>query len=430
MRCLPVLSILLVLLGTATVAFAVGDDRPPIDHAAIRAERINTLLPQILREQGLDMWLVFSRENAEDPLLPEIGVPHIVARGAFLFSLKEGQCRKIAIAASYDTTPIENSGLYDEVISYRNEGVKPHLQEWLHKLDPQKIAVDFSRDVPSADGLTHGMYLYLNEVLGDAYAARFVSAERLVVSLIGKKLPMEIDALRTAVLTTQQIIDEGLTADVVRAAATTEKDLGQFLSRRAKELGTEVAFMSVVGGPVRGHSSPTDRLIQPGDLIRIDFGVRYQGYAADIQRTAYVLKPGEITVPAGIQRLWDVARRATDACVETMKPGVTGNQIDSVGRGTLEAAGFGGYPHAAGHAIGRKVHDIGAILGPDWPERYGRTVFFPLEENQVYAVEPILYAKDPRTGEEINIGIEEDVVVTSEGALYIGEPQRELIVIR
>jgi Xaa-Pro aminopeptidase len=75
------------------------------------------------------------------------------------------------------------------------------------------------------------------------------------------------------------------------------------------------------------------------------------------------------------------------------------------------------------------VHDVGAILGPDWPERYGNTVFSPLEVNQVYAVEPILYAEDPRTGEQIHIALEEDVIVTETGAEHIGPPQTELIVI-
>ncbi|MFQ6112454.1 MAG: M24 family metallopeptidase [bacterium] len=417
------------LIFIAMVTAGTGIDKPTIDHSTIQRERINVLLPQIMKDQGVDMWLVFTRENAEDPILPTIGVEHIVARGAFIFSFENGEFKKIAVAASYDVSAIEATGLYDQVISYKTEGVKPHLKEWVKRLNPTKIAINYSRDVTIADGLTVGMRDYLAETLGKTYTRRFVSAERLVVSLIGKKLPMEVEALKTAILATKQIITEALTSDVIEAGVTTEKDLGDFMARRTKEMGMEVAFMSVVVGPTRGHSEPTDRVIQPGDLIRIDFGVRYEGYAADIQRTAYVLKPHEDKPPVEIQHLWEVALKANQACVAAIKPGVTGNDIDKVGRRILIDAGFPGYPHGAGHAIGLKVHDVGAILGPDWKERYGNTVFFPLEVNQVYAVEPILYAPDPRTGEEINIGLEEDVIVTEAGSEHIGEPQMELIVI-
>lgn len=423
------LKIMISLLFPALLLARTGIDKPAIDHKLIQQQRINKLLPQVMKEQGVDMWLVFTRENTEDPMLPFLGVKHIVARGAFIFSLKDDQYRKIAIAASYDVSPIKDTGFYDQVISYKNEGIKPHLKEWIQKLNPKKIAINYSRDVTIADGLTLGMYKYLEEALGEEYTQRFISSERLVVSLIGKKLPMEIEALKTAILATKQIIAEALTPDVIEIGVTTEKDLGDFMTRRTHDMGMEVAFISVVVGPTRGHSEPTERKIKPGDLIRIDFGVRYEGYAADIQRTAYVLKPGEKEPPEAIRRMWEVALRANQACVTAMKPGVLGNDIDKIGRKILVDAGFKGYPHAAGHAIGLKVHDVGAILGPDWKERYGNTVFFPMEVNQIYAVEPILYAPDPETGEEINIGLEEDVIITEDGAKHIGEPQTELILI-
>lgn len=422
---------ILILCGMAAprLGAETGHDHPNIDHSVIQRQRINSLLPQIMKEQGLDMWLVFTRENAVDPILGTIGIEHIVARGAFIFSNKNGDYRKIAIAASYDVEPVKATGLYDEVISYKTEGVKPHLKEWVEKLDPAQIAINYSRDVTISDGLTVGMRNYLDEALPEKYTNRFISAERLVVSLIGKKLPLEIAAIQEAVLGTKQIISEALTPERIEVGVTTERDLGDFMTRRTKEMGMEVAFISIVVGPARGHSEPTDRVIQPGDLIRIDFGTRYEGYAADIQRTAYILKAQEDKPPKEIQRLWDVALKANQACVAAIKPGVTGNDIDTVGRQMLIDNGFEGYPHGAGHAIGLKVHDVGAILGPDWKERYGNTVFFPLELNQVYAVEPILYAPDPRTGEGTNIGLEEDVIVTENGAEHIGAPQTELIVI-
>src|SRR5262249_2852027 len=155
----------------------------------------------------------------------------------------------------------------------------------------------------------------LEETLGADYTRRFVSSDKLVVSLMGRKLPQEIEALRQAVESTQRILAEGLTAAVVKPGTTTEKDLNDWMAHRAGERGCGVAFSSIVVGPSRGHSEPTDRVIQYGDVIRTDWGATYDGYAADIQRTAYVLRPGETAAPAWLTRLWDDTLAANRAAV-------------------------------------------------------------------------------------------------------------------
>src|SRR5688572_24285286 len=306
---------------------------PPVDPAAIRRDRLNILLPQAMKPHDVDMWLVSTRENAEDPLLPTLGLTHIVARGAFVFMRRaDGTVRKVAIAASYDVEPIERSELYDQVIPYRKEGVKPHLAALVHEADPRRIAINTSRDETVADGLTVGMRDYLEEALGAELTRRFVSAEGLVVSLLGRKLPQEIQALRTAVESSQRILAEALSAEVVRPGVTTEKDLDAFMARRAAEMGCGVAFSSIVVGPSRGHTNPTDRVIGAGDVIRIDWGATYQGYAADIQRTAYVLRPGESAAPTWLQRLWDDTLEANRAAVAACRPGQPGVAVDRAGR--------------------------------------------------------------------------------------------------
>jgi Xaa-Pro aminopeptidase len=253
-----------------------GATGPAVDHARIRRDRIERLLPAILAEQGIDAWLTFTRENTPDPILPVLGIDHIVARGAFLFARKDGAFRRIAVAASYDVDPIKNSGLYDEVIAYKSEGIKPHLKQVLDDLAPRQIAVNFSRDVTIADGLTAGLRAYLEEAVPE-HARRFVSSERLVVSLLGRKLPEEIAALERAAICTQQILAEALSSERVRPGVTTERALDDWMRARAEELGCGVAFGSIVVGPSRGHSDPTDRVIQRGDLLRTDWGASYEG---------------------------------------------------------------------------------------------------------------------------------------------------------
>ena len=428
-----VLTLTLISSLFCGIAMAAGSgDAPPaadVDHDKIRRDRLNVLLPKIMKEQKVEAWLTFTRENTPDPLLPVLGVEHIVARGAFLFSLKGGVYRKVAIAASYDVDPIEKSGLYDEVISYRSEGVKPHLRKAIDALDPAGIAVNYSRDVSIADGLSVGLRDYLDEALGP-HAKKFLSSERLVVSLLGRKLPEEIAALEKAVLGTQQILREALTSKQVKPGVTTENDLNDWMVARAEELGFGVAFSSVVVGPQRGHSDPTDRVIQRGDAIRIDWGASYGGYCADIQRTAYVLKEGETAAPAWLQTLWTATVKANRAAVAALKPGNTGNDVDRAGRSALVDAGYPEYPHGTGHAIGLKVHDVGPMLGPDWRERYGDPVFFSIEPDQVFAIEPLIYIRPEGIDYEFHTSLEEDLVVTVDGARYIGTPQTDLILIR
>ncbi len=398
-----------------------------VDHDAIRRERLDRLLPEAMTSHGVDLWLTFTRENTTDPLLPVLGLDHIVARGAFVFALgPDGGLRKVAIAASYDVEPIEHGGLFDRVIAYKKEGIKPHLATLVKELDPRRIAVNVSRDVAVADGLTAGMRAYLEEALGP-YTKRFTSSEKLVVSLLGRKTPHEISALREAAEATQRIISEALSGDVIQPGVTTERALNDWMVARAKEGGYGVAFSSIVVGPARGHSDPTDRVIQRGDVLRFDWGATHGGYAADIQRTAYVLKDGESRAPAWLARLFEDNLAANRAAAAACKPGSTGNDVDRAGRDALTARGYEEYPHGTGHAIGLKVHDVGPMLGPDWRERYGDPVFFRIEAGGVFAIEPLIYVTPPELGYEINVALEEDVVVEESGSRYIGTPQTEVI---
>jgi len=404
-------------------------ERKTVDHAGIRRDRIGKLLPRIMEEQKIDAWLTLTRESTTDPLLPVLGLEQIVARGAFLFARAGGALRKIAIAASYDVEPIEASGLYDEVIPYRSEGMKPHLRPIVDRLNPAGIAVNVSRDVPIADGLTAGLGDYLDVALG-VRTKTFVSSERLVISLLGRKLPGEIAALEEAALATQRILAEALTLARVAPGVTTEKGLDDWMRARAQELGFGVAFGSVVVGPARGHSDPTDRVIQRGDVLRTDWGASCDGYCADIQRMAYVLKEGETQAPAWLERLFRATLSANRAAAAALVPGATGCDVDRAGRAAVVAGGYEEFPHGTGHPIGLKVHDVGPMLGPDWRERYGNTVFFRIEPDQVFAVEPMAYAAPAELGYEVHASLEEDVVVEAGGPRYIGTPQTRTILIR
>jgi Xaa-Pro aminopeptidase len=158
-------------------------------------------------------------------------------------------------------------------------------------------------------------------------------------------------------------------------------------------------------------------------LVHFDFGVKQDDYCSDIQRVVYLLKKDEREAPPLVLRAFETVVRAIQRAVGEMKPGITGLKIDKIARAVITGAGFPEYKYATGHQLGRAAHDGGGILGPQW-ERYGEAPNRKLEVGQVYTVEPGLAV--PGFG---YIGLEEDVLVTEDGAVYLGHPQTRLIVL-
>jgi Xaa-Pro aminopeptidase len=399
----------------------------------IRRLKLDRFVLPAMREEGIDMWIVLTREYAVDPLAADFGVEKAVAKTALIFSDNGAKLEKIAIAASYDIDPIIKTGIYDTVISYRDEGLAPHLEKIVTERKPEKIAVNISEDSPIADGLTSGMFKYLKRTLGDKY--EFVSSENIVMSMRSQLLPEEIEIMREAVKITERILEKALSSDVIKPGRTTEKDVANFIKRLMRNYKVKPSWdaetcPSVNTGITRGHSEPGDYVIRRGDIVTIDFGINLDGYCTDIQRTAYVLREGEDKPPEHILKMWETNVRAIEEGFKQMRPGVRGIEIDSSARGVIVSSGYDDYPHATGHPIGYSTHEIGPILGPNWEDRYGKKVFYTLRSNQVFALEPSVYLFDKKRGGYLRIGIEEDVLITEDGAEFLSTPQKELIVIR
>ena len=256
---------------------------------------------------------------------------------------------------------------------------------------------------------------------------RIVSAEGIIAALRGRKSLAEIERIRAAIATTEQIYRT--TFEFV-GPGMTERNISEFMHNQLDEFGVQAAWEydycpTVNAGPESpvGHVPPSDIAIQPGQLLHLDFGVKQDEYCSDIQRVAYLLKPGEVEPPEAVRRGFDTIVRAIHEAVAAMKPGMTGLQVDDIARGIVTGAGYPEYKYGTGHHVGRTVHDGAGLLGPLW-ERYGDTPNYPLEPGQVYTVEPGLAV--PGYG---YIGIEEDVLVTEDCAEFLSDPQKELILI-
>lgn len=382
---------------------------------------------RILAEHGIDCWITFVRESGmmRDPMMDFLCPADMTWHSAFIVSREGKTC---AIIGQMEKQSVDEIGVYDRVIGYV-EGVKGELQAYLRELNPASIAVNYSESSEVCDGLTHGMYLTLKSHLAEiGYADRLVSAESVTSSLRARKTPAEVERMQTAINHTLEIYS--MLADFIQPGQT-EKEIAAFTRQEILSRGLGFAWdphhcPAVFTGPdtAGAHYQPTDRVVERGHILNMDFGVKFEDYVSDMQRTFYILEEGETTAPAEVMHGFETIVESIERARQALEPGVRGVDIDSIARDYIIAAGYEGYPHGLGHQVGRFAHDGTALLGPAW-EKYASKPFETIEEDMVFTIEPRLTV--PGRGIAT---IEEMVLVKPGGAIFLGEPQKEIILIR
>jgi Xaa-Pro aminopeptidase len=379
----------------------------------------------ILREEEIDIWLTFVRESEvnPDPAMDLILGANCTWQSAFIVP---ADGKAVAVVGSLDEARIRETGGY-EVVGY-TKSIKESLVNRLEGLAPRKIAVNFSENDNMADGLSHGMFLTLQRHLeGTPFSGRLVSSESLIAKLRGRKSPDEIRRIGKNVELTEELFSR---VSRIMKPGLTEKDVAAFLLKEVDAEGVETSWErelcpSVFTGPesAGAHAGPTDRRIEEGHVLNIDFGTRSEKYCSDLQRTWYFLKKGEKKAPQAVTRAFETIRDSIALAAEKIRPGMEGREIDALARNHIIGKGYDEFPHALGHQVGQKAHDGGGLLCPEW-ERYGRLPYLKIEENQVYTLEP-----------RITIGgfgiatAEEIIVVRKNGGEFLSHPQREVILI-
>ncbi len=374
---------------------------------------------ETMEEQGIDLWLTFSREGNEDPLAQDLRFSDLTWRSAAIID-RDGN--RTAIVGSLETETVEQRKFYDKVIGYGSEGVAPKLREVVRKRRPKKIGINASYDLGAADGLTSGMERYLRNAMKD-YARRFVPAEDLAIALRSRLIPEEVELVKKSIRECEKIYDAA--EDAIRMGKK-DKYVHEFVQKLVKERDLATAWASdhcpsvVVGNSPAGHVGYHNDTIQSGDFVKLDFGVSYQGYCSDLQRV-YFVGPGK--VPEGVDRMFRTARDANNAALSVLKPGVPGYKVDEAARKLIVKRGYPEYKHALGHVLGRSTHEIGPLLGPRWPNRYGRQGEKPVQKDMVFTIEPSVTSKFG------TCNLEQDVLVTSGGYQELSQPQNEIIML-
>jgi Xaa-Pro aminopeptidase len=374
-------------------------------------------IQQAMREQEIDTWITFTREGNEDPLAQDLRFSDLTWRSAAIID-QDGT--KTAIVGNLELETIKQNNFYDEVVGYASEGAAPKLKQIIRKRNPKRIAINTSYDEGAADGLTSGMEAYLKRAL-TGYSKRFVSAEDLAIALRARLVPEEVELVKKAIVECEKIYDA--VEDAIRPGKK-DKYVHEFAHKLVSEKGLLTAWaydrcpsVNVAGNPM-GHVGYHNTRIRNGDFVKLDFGVKYEGYCSDIQRV-YFVGPGN--VPNSVKRMFETARAANDAALAALKPGVEGCKVDGAGRKVIVVKGYPEYKHALGHVLGRSTHEIGPLLGPRWPNRYGKQVEKPVQKDMVFTIEPSVTSK---LG---TCNLEQDVLVTSTGYQQLSKSQEDII---
>ena len=424
---------LTMAIGTAQELRTRDFDRQVSPWPEIRKERINTLLPKAMTRAGVDAWIVICRENNNDPLAIHVGGENAGGTAAVMFFLVNGRARSICVSPSGEATALKDLKWNDSVLV-----IGPGTTVWqmvsahVHAYDPKRIAINSSKRA-AADGLSYTERKDLEAALGNNFASRLVSSEDLVTQWLSLKLPDEISILRRAADVTALLEIEAYKK--VIPGKTRDSDIARFLKRRMGDLGLEDGWApdqnpNVNSGLDRGHSNATDRVIQPGDFIQTDFGIKVYGvWCTDIQRFAYVLAPGEVKPPADMLKKWENARQGSRIALAAMKPGVRGYDVDKAQRDWMGQTGSLPVPWGTGHPVGYWAHDLGpALSGAQSTKEPSGAATLLLEPGQVFAYDGFFcWKQDDGTK---TISVEEMAVVTEKGAEYLIPPQQELVLIR
>ncbi len=400
----------------------------------IRLDKFDLVLPGAMRDTGIDMWIVAMRENHDDPLWDDLGGGFVSGTGYFVFTDRGGDRIERAVLG-IDTYRPRQAG-YDIV------GSAADLAAFVRERDPKRIGVNVSDEIGPADGLTHTLYRQTQATLGDPYAGRMTSAEKLVAEFRYRRVALEVAVLGEAATLAGHLAERAFSNEVVTPGRTTLADVAWWLQDRLLERGLESEFgvpSIYVTGPGGIEAVSTDRVIARGDILMIDWGIRIMNLATDSKRMAYVLKDGETEVPAGILAAFDTALTVRGIVRRNIRVGRRAGETLADLNAELDAVGFRpvefNQPNEGpsidvtigAHPIGNTGHGIGPSM-TTWQPRQST---WTLEAGHLFSLEFFTWVPLPEWGgRKLRIPLEDDALLTERGVEWIAPANRRVLVIR
>ena len=403
-------------------------------------ERFDVLLPELMDQSDLDMWILISREYNEDPVLRTM-LPStwLNARRRTILLFYRDKTRdtieKLAVAR-YNVGKNISSAWDKE----KEPDQWQRLVQLIEERNPKKIGLNFSKDHNIADGLDKTDYEEFLENLPKKYKSRVVSAEQLGVRWIETRTEREMVIYNQLVSITHDIIEEAFSEKVITAGITTTTEVEWWMRQKVTDLGLETWFHPTVdvqrtNEELVGHlysfsGRPDQMVILPGDLLHCDFGITYLRLNTDCQELAYVLKPGETEAPIFLREGLKDGNSVQDYLTKNMIRGRTGNEILKIALDQAKEAGL--KPAIYSHPLGSYGHSAGTTIGM-WDSQGGVMKDdgenYPLNPNTVYAIELNTTINIPEWNRDIRIMLEEAGFYGEEGFRYVNGRQTELLLI-
>jgi Xaa-Pro aminopeptidase len=404
--------------------------------AQIRRDKFDLVLPDAMRENEIDMWITVVKEGYRDPLWLDLGQGYVGGIGYYIFS-DRGVERIERAALGVGGYLLERSGAYDIVSGGFD------LREFVAERDPQRIGLNMSHAIGGADGLTHTAYAHLVETLGEPYASRFVSAEKLVSDFRSRRVATEIAAFAEAGEISRELAERALSNEVITPGVTALEDVSWWVMERLHDRGLDTSFgmpSIYITGPEGVEATSNERIIQRGDLLMMDWGVGFLNMYTDMKRIAYVLREGETEVPAGLQNAFDQGIQVREVIRKTIKPGPTAGEMLERVNAALEEVGFeimAGFNTISGsdkteviigcHSVGNLGHGVGPSIAWFNPLR----MTFEIKPSNMFSIELFAYTANPDWGgAKVRIPLEDDAIVTERGVEWLYPVNEKILRIR
>jgi len=401
----------------------------------IRLDKYNLVLPEVMRENNIDMWIIMCREGNFDPLYGDMGEGYVGHNGYYIFT-DVGKPRIERAVLGIEGYLLEETGAYDYF------GSESELKDFVAKRDPKHIGLNMSKDIGSADGLSYTGRQELAALLGSTYEARFVSAEKLVSDFRSRHVASEIGVFAEAGDYSYQIAERALSNEVITPGVTTLEDVAWWMKEELfkRNLQSSFGMPSIyVTGPNGIEATSTDRIIRRGDLLMLDWGVGFMHMYTDMKRMAYVLKEGEKEVPKSIQHAFDEAVKVRAIVSGTIKAGITAKQNEINVYQALQDGGYSKIEFNKPNNDSKTDVIIGCHSVGDWGHGSGPSIAFFNPVQLTYVVKPTnlfsieLFAYTPLPewgGKKLRIPLEDDAIVTARGVEWVYPINRKILVIK
>ncbi len=416
----------------------VAPDMPPIlpmrDRAElidrILAERLDTIIPLIMREQGIDLWLLMSREYFEEPVVESmLDARSMAARRRTILIFHDpgdGQAVERMTVSRYGL-----AGLFEPAWDPEQQPDQwQAVADIIAERDPDKIAINYSDITAFGDGMTLSQYRAMTAKLPERLRDRVVSGETLSVRWLESRTPSELEIYPGVVRIAHALIGRAFSREVITPGETTAADVQWWYREELARLGLKPWFHPSVGIQREGAEEMLrgDTVVMPGDLLWTDFGITYLRLSTDTQHLAYVLKPGETEAPAGLRAGLAATNRVQDLLLASFRPNVSGNAILADARARAVAEGL--EPSIYSHPIGTHGHGAGTAIGFWDNQDADPRGEYPVHAGTTWSIELTSYNAVPEWGgQKVDFRSEEDAWFDGEIVRFLDGRQTELTLI-